>query len=545
MRPDRPIGWSRFRDYQKEGSIQLGSRQKRLLFAGAGLGKTAEALAATWLADPGFPWLIVTRAIGRHVWPRDAQWTLGSDLVPGELWAGSSRNKQGYHKDGSYSSLELALSERLAIVTNYEVLASRSKELLSIPWKAIILDESHHVKGGYLPPQYKRDGTLHRTRWHHAKDLSLEVHSRDGVVILVTATPIANRRNDLWSQLDIAYPGPIFRSREAAVDVLRAINRKRKQAGKPWIGRKAIYETPTGLFSLFGQFGPSLVYGEIEQPAQNSVSFLRRYCDAKEGQYGGVNSEGESNTTELRQRVGQCAIRLSREEVADQLPQLQRDVRVVTPKKEPTMFLGGGYENALARADQVKQPFAIDLMLDYVSAGGKVLIATNRRRLAYLLRDAVEKSRKRLAAKIRDKFWVECVTGETSIRDRKALLKSFNETDVPACMCATTECLSESIDLHYINAAIVTGLPIKPKLVGQFEGRFARLGGIPSVIHYLIAEGTIDEQVRESLLGKLSDVCNTGTDTSGEGTAASDLKNCRDEAEIISGLRSWLNKNGE
>ena|GEM_PF-4410902 len=513
------------------------------MFAAAGLGKTAEVLAALYLANPGFPWLIVTRAIGRHVWPRDARWVLGTDFEPGVLWAGSARSKHGYHTDGSYTSLDLALSERLAVVTNYEVLAARAPELLSVPWKAMVLDESHHVKGGYLPPQYRRDGALHRTRYHHAKDLAINVHYRKGRVIPVTATPIANRRNDLWSQLDIALPGPIFTSREEAYDALRQINRKRKASGKPWIGRKLIYETPNGLFTLFGEFGPALVYGELESPTVEAVSFLRRYCNAHEGAFGGVDSDGESNTDELRHRIARRFIRLSREEVRAELPALQRDVRTVTPTEEPKLFLGGGYENALARAAMVKQPFAVDLALDYLANGDKVLIATNRRRLAHMMRDAVEKARRNLPAKIRDELWVESVTGETEVRARVGLLNSFNETSKPACMCATTDCLSETINLHYVPGAIVAGLPITPKLIGQFEGRFGRLGGVPCTVHYLVAEGTIDEEIRRTLLDKLSDVCETGTDTSGAGTAHADLSNMRNEEELIAGLRAWLAKN--
>jgi len=503
---------------------------------------TAEALAALYIADVGFPWLIVTRAIGRHVWPRDARWVLGPDFVPGVLWAGSTRSKTGYHADGSYTSLDLAMSECLAVVTNYEVLAARAPELLSVPWKAMVLDESHHVKGGFLPPQFKRDGKLHRTRYHHAKDLAINVHYRGGMVMPVTATPIANRRNDLWSQLDLALPGPIFASRSEAYAALSKLNQKRRAAGKPWLSRKLVYETPNGLFALFGEFGPALVYGELEHPSAEAVSFLRRYCDAHEGTFGGVDSSGESNTAELRARIGRRFIRLSREEVQAELPALQRDVRTVTPAEEPKLFLGGGYENALARAALVKQPFAVEMALDYLANGDKVLIATNRRKLAHMMRDAVEKARRNLPAKIRDELWIESVTGETEVRSRVALLNSFNETSKPACMCATTDCLSETINLHYVPGAIVAGLPITPKLIGQFEGRFGRLGGIPCTVHYLVAEGTIDEEIRRTLLDKLSDVCETGTDTSGAGTARTDLANMRDEEEIIAGLRAWLSR---
>lgn len=545
MRPDRPLGWDRLRPYQKDAAISIAQGTKQGLFAGAGLGKTAISLAAAWLRDGGYPWLIVTRAIGRHVWPRDARWVLGHYFIPGMLWAGKAQSKHGIHQDGSYTSLELALTERLGIVTNYDVLGARLEELLEVPWKVLIFDESHYLKGGYLPPQYKRDGTLSRTRWHHARDLAIEVHARGGLVLPVTATPIANWRNDLWSQLDLAFPGEIYANRVLAENWLRRLNRERTAQGLSRISYKLVYESSTGKAVAWGKYGPALIYSEVEAPSAESISFLRRYCNAQVGAYGGVESFGEAQTDELRQRLTQDFVRVSRKQVAEQLPLLQRDVRPITPTSEPTMFLGGGYENALARAAMVKHDPAIELMLDYATAGEKVVIATNRRKLAYMLFEAVQKAARGLPKKIQETFWADCVTGDTPIPKRVATLQAFNESKRAGCMVVTMDSVSETINLHFVNAAIVTGLPIKPKLIEQFEGRFGRLGGVPCVIHYLVAEGTIDEKIRIDLLDKLSNVCKTGTDTGGIGSAEQDLRHCRNEEEIIGGLRSWLNARGQ
>jgi superfamily II DNA or RNA helicase len=503
----KPPGWRRLREYQQTAALELAAWRrdnpsKVGLWMAAGVGKTSTVLAALHLLNPGYPWLFVTRALGRHVFSRDAAWLLGDDYVPGVLWSSKPRSKEGYHpKEGTYTSLELTLSERCAITTNYEILALRYQELKKVPWKAIVFDEAHALKGGYQKIQEKRDGSLHLSRYHYARDIARLVHARNGPVWELTATPIRDRRRDLWAQLDIALPGV---------------------------------------------FGEACNYGECLRrvPFDEARSFLRRYCAAHINQWGAVDSRGESSremTEELERRLQKYFIKLTREDVAKELPQKQRDIKLVTPDKKSRKYMGGGVEEALARAAVAKLPVALDLMGDHLAGGAKVLIAVNRKKLGNeVTLKAARYIEKKLDRKTREEATVGSVNGDMPVRQRRAVLDKFNLTPGRGVMVATTDSLLESIDLHFVNIVIVLALPYSPGIIDQFEGRFARLEGVPCMIYYLVAEDTIDEKVRDILLDKLTGVVDVGVDTAEARSARDDLRDCYDEEEILEALKNWL-----
>ena len=205
---NRVRGWPKLRSYQKPGAVSLAEREVKGLWWSTGTGKTSVLLVAWALAGYPMPLIIITKAIGRNVFPRDAAWALGPDYVPAILTGGQQKLNGRHESFGrrTFTSLDLALSEAPAIVTNYEILRERNDELARIPWKAVIFDEVHEVKGGYKPPK-KRDGTLHYFRYHFCKGLSSIALSQNGFVCSATATPIVDRRRDLFAQLDIVSPG--------------------------------------------------------------------------------------------------------------------------------------------------------------------------------------------------------------------------------------------------------------------------------------------------------------------------------------------------
>lgn len=494
-----PPGWGRLREYQRRAVEELVSGRRVGLWMGAGLGKTGCVIAALYARDVPLPWLFVTRAIGRHAFPRDASWVIGPDYAPGILWGESQKTVDGAHRNGTYSDLGLLMTERVACVTNYEVLAARVDELIKYPWGAVVFDEVHAMKGGYQRQAVKGDGTLHKTRYHHAKHLVTTVRRRGAVIWELTATPIRNRRIDLWAQLDFVLPGA---------------------------------------------FGPAVNWLEASDrvPHEHARSFARRYCDAHIDQWGAINTNGTSMSTELNERCRKHFVLITRDEVADELPKMQRDVRVVPVDKNTRRYLGGGPEEALARAAVAKIPSALELMSDYLEAGGKVLLSVNRKRLVGEVALAASRyiDSKAVSRKVREHCEVESVDGDMPLQPRVAKLTAFNKRADMGVMVATMDSMSESIDLHYVDAAIVIMLPYAPGNIDQFEGRFARLGGKPCTIHYLVAEETVDERIRELLLDKLGDVVEVGTDTAGIATARNDLRDCYDAEQILADLNDWL-----
>jgi hypothetical protein len=507
------------RQYQRDDAALLASGKKVGLWAPPGVGKSALILTALSLASISWPVLIVTKSLGRRVWPRDARWVLGSDFVPGIVDGFSPRSggewqDVGVHADSgwdarsgqpqfvTYSSVEAALARHRAVVVSYEVI--ERNDLWTVPWGAFILDEAHAVKGGHLPERKrvrKTDGKLGWTgksaRYSLCREMALQVRQRGGVVWQLTATPVPDRRRDLFGQLNIALP------------------------------------------SMF----------------PNAMGFLKKFCDFKMKTIfiGGEpqqvpDTSGVSNTAELRELLSEYFIVHSREELADQLPRMQLVVKTVPPDQTSIRNIGGDVETAIARAATVKIPAGLEIATDYLLSGGKVVFTVTRRELASQVDAAVksEKFLRTLPRHIREKMVFECVTGAVPPLERAARLEAFNEmTGRPGILCATSDSLLESIDLHKVSAAIVLHLPYSPGQIEQLLGRFSRLGGVNVVINFVVAEGTIDDRVKEMVLDKLVDAVDLGADTQGGEAIASTLKTVINERMVMSSLRSWLNKAGD
>lgn len=478
------VDWrSALRPYQLEAAKQLANRDKVGLWMAAGTGKTATALAAYAMLGAPRPWLVVTRALGAGVWPRDASWLLSDYHAPGFLVHRESRG-DGYHGHDSYSDLRSLLKYHRGAVMSYDVLRGRIEELKEIPWRLLIFDEAHYVKGGHIPLQRRRTGEWHYTRFHFARWLAEAVHARGGYVWELTATPIKDRPRDLWGQLDLVAPG---------------------EFGSAW-------------------------------------SFLHRYCDAYRGEYGLVTT-GLSNTEELRERLRQYFVKVRREEIADQMPTLTRSIVVVEKDERRVEKWGGGIENSIAASAQMKYESAIEMAADYLNTGGKVVIVVNRRRLVPQLYQAFERMRKKvLIRSANESCKTIAVTGEIEAMKRGRELDAFNEGPAPAVCFATIDSLSESINLHKCDVCYVLSLPYTHGLLEQLEGRFARLGGINSTVNYLIVRDTIDERIRELILDKQEKIVNAATGTTDVEAAHGAFAMREKDEELIASLRSWLNK---
>lgn len=457
---------------------------------------TAAGLAAWALGSAGLPVLILTRAIGRHVWGRDAAWVLGADPSVAVLWGGKRYSKAGVHRDGTFTDLGAALEAAPIVVTNYEVVGRRAAELGRVPWRYLILDEAHAIKQGWQPPRrYESSRKIRKRRFEHVRDLARLVQARGGPVWELTATPVPDRIRDLWAQLHVV--------------------------------------RPASTLPFYPPFGS-------EEKTWAETSFAGRYCALCRGFEDSLDSTGSSNLTELKRALEATFVIETRQTVATELPAITRDVRLVTPARSRSN-MGGGIEEALARASTAKEPFAVDLALEYLCTGDKVVLVVNRRaacgRLAIALKEACEKG---LPRSRREHLFLASVTGETEIRSRVGVTQDFQNHDGPAALVATMDSVTEAIDLHHASGLVFAALPYTPRQLEQLEGRVGRLGGVPCTVHYLVAEGTVDEQVRMLILSKLEAVTGAGAGTQGAEGAQAALSDLGDEEEILAGLRSWL-----
>lgn len=180
-------------DHQQQAmtaAIHLGP--SLLIADDMGLGKTMSALWIAWQADPDQRVLIVCEAVTKHKWAREIAATLG------EVWCEviSGTSKQRADKIASLQFRNRANEGASYAIINYDLLPAMPDHQLEVlvQWcngGTLILDESYRVKN-------RKSKTFKKVAL-----LAEDTHAR----LLLTGTPVRNRVDDLWSQVELIRPG--------------------------------------------------------------------------------------------------------------------------------------------------------------------------------------------------------------------------------------------------------------------------------------------------------------------------------------------------
>jgi hypothetical protein len=451
--------------YQREG-IERASRVTGTYFAWAcGSGKTIGAICAALNARQQacvqgkglLPILVVTKANAKYQWKREIEKV--------------TRQYTVQVLNGFSDELDTAEPADFYIV-NWDILAERQREIIASLGKyLLIMDELHCGKSWKREEKVlivdssghdrivkqvadNRAGAIHRLSQHAAWRLGL------------SATPIRDRISDLWAQLDLLQP---------------------KLWGTNW-------------------------------------AFVHRYCDAQPGKYGGLDTTGASNIDELRARVKRVMHKVTKQEASAQLPKIRREmvkldrvqqiaargfITELRKAKKPSSI----FEIKLAMSAMSKRKWAVTETVDLLLQGQKVAVFAGRRKECEKLGQDIDKA---LRVALRKEgvdinsvpMW--CMHGGATVKARGAGVADYASTIGAACFVGTTQAFGEAIDgLQCTDVAIITMLPWTPGEVEQLEGRFARIGGnlVDGMrIIYVIAEGTVDEQVADLILYKLAAV---------------------------------------
>jgi SWI/SNF-related matrix-associated actin-dependent regulator of chromatin subfamily A-like protein 1 len=157
------------RPFQKV-AVAFAIKNKQVLIADEmGLGKTIESIA-TLETIKAFPALIVCPASLKLVWKEEFNtWTPHNKTL---VISGTKQSR---------------LPKRDVVIINYDILHNYMDYLKAIPFKAVVLDESHFVK----------NSKAKRTKL--CKELTKNISYR----LALTGTPILNRPAELISQLEI------------------------------------------------------------------------------------------------------------------------------------------------------------------------------------------------------------------------------------------------------------------------------------------------------------------------------------------------------
>ena len=278
-------------------------------------------------------------------------------------------------------------------------------------------------------------------------------------VVCTTATPIKDRVRDLWAQLDLAEP---------------------------------------------------LSWG-------SASTWFFRYCDAKEGQYGGLDTRGESNLGELRSRLLHSVHSIDYRDTHRHLPQKRRQSFYISPEDQCRPSAGfpkelkdaakrgatAVLECRLAQAASKKRRAVLDLIADHLESNHKIVVFTGRRRDVDQLGEALEKHSR--VKKTQAKIWAS--HGGTAATERQTIVDDYMSHKGSCVLVGTGDAFGESLNLQDTDAALFVMLPYTVGQIRQWEGRFCRLGQQrPVVIYYVVAEGSVDEHIANILISKMGAV---------------------------------------
>lgn len=184
------VSGAKLRPYQNEGVRFLKETDGNALIGDEmGLGKTIQTLA--WVATAGKKAIIVNPKTTRRGWIKEAakffpDYFKGMELDSGEL------RKLGIDE---YKKL---LKDKNIVSVNYESLEKFEPILKEMGFDTIVVDESHRMKN----PKAKVTKTIQRV----AKPLKHK--------ILLSGTAIKNKKDELFTQLDLIKPGKYHNARE-------------------------------------------------------------------------------------------------------------------------------------------------------------------------------------------------------------------------------------------------------------------------------------------------------------------------------------------
>jgi hypothetical protein len=391
-------------------------------------------------------------------------------------------------------AIDLDDREEMFVVIGWEMLPMCIESIRK--WKPVnlILDESHkcksHKRWGATPQE---DG---RVKFHPLDNIANAAYQISRVALrrlATTATPIKDRVRDLWAQLDLIHPdawGPFYKEERA--------------------------------------------------------SFTTRYCAARRGDFGGIDTTGSSNLDELWDRASIVAHQVPHSVTHRHLPPRRRLVTYVTRKDQnaATGFAAvmkkaakGGHgsllEAKLMEAAAKKRKFLIELVEEAVNCKQKVVIFTGRR-----------EDCDKLGELVTEKFGSEATIlvghGGTPATVRDGMQQQYMAAAGPAILVGTGDAWGEGVNLQDTDLALIAMLPYTPGQVIQWEGRFCRHGQKrPVLIQYLVAEGSVDEHVADILLTKLPAVEDVAKDDSVTGFA-DQLRGSDDEEAIIDSIFAKL-----
>ncbi len=434
--PDQPAEVNAdLRPYQREGFHFLAYLAENhfggILADDMGLGKTLQTL--TWLAwlvgqdEKRKPSLVVCPKSVMDVWVKEAE----------KFTPGLRLTRFGLSETGSTQDL---LKDVDLLVVNYAQLRILSKELLAIPWRAVILDEGQNIKN----PASQTART--------ARDLTADHR------LVLTGTPIENRLMDLWSLMAFAMPGILG---------TRAYFSKRFDQGEDTFTR----------VRLSARLRPFLLRRTKEQVAPELPRRTEEdvHCEMEGTQLSLYSAELKRAQAMLLRVKTTQALNKERFNI------LQTLIRLRQICCHPALI-----DPSLAKTESAKMSAMFDLLGPMREENSKVLIFSQFVTMLDILRQ-----------EFRHRKWDHLyLTGQTE--DRGELVQKFQEAKGPLIFLLSLRAAGAGLNLTSAPYVILFDPWWNPAVEAQAIDRTHRIGQTQNVFAYrLVVKQTIEEKIRQ------------------------------------------------
>ena len=467
-------------DYQARGVYWASTRPWSKLVYPCGAGKTLTSILSS-LTHQG-PVCVVAPAKARRVWWDQVQEY--TNIIPHRVIPKGQMRRGDQTLEGYLAECREA-KRRPFVVFGAQSLPDYVGDVAALEPTVLVIDELHTFgqpkrwkaifnSSGEVEFEKRRTKTETReTRAVAAMDVSRLPSLK--LRIGLTATPLDDGRpRRLWSQLDLLAPG---------------------------------------------------AYG------MGFGSFAKRYCAAKEGEYGGLDDKGSSNIDELKYRASYMMQEVTHTESHGQLPATRVQVVWLDPSDQNRP---GAFKRLIAKAEKEalkshseldqeraleanlmeaasrKRKYVIEEVLEGLRGGGKVVLFTARRQDCEDWASYIEKAltkevkQKNFGGRMPTMWWGH---GGTDEREREDMVAAYRKHEGPCLLIGTGQAFGESVDgLQTSDLAIFAMLPWRPGDFEQWKGRFDRIGGRPTLLKVVLARKSYDEKVAGILADKITPI---------------------------------------
>jgi SWI/SNF-related matrix-associated actin-dependent regulator 1 of chromatin subfamily A len=250
-----------------------------------------------------------------------------------------------------------------------------------------------------------------------------------------------------------------------------------------------MWSRPRDLWMLLRILFPKYRFGSAED-------FDYAYCGAFINQWGGRVNKGATRSDELKLRLGYVQLRRTKEQVATEMPKLQRNVRWVpgtVPAKrafEAALMKRMSMYDALDATLEAKLDVAVETAIE----AQRFLLFTWQKRHAHELWRRLNE----------DDTPCVLITGDLSHAERNAAIADATARKMG--VVATIDSCGTGVDglQHVASIGIFHALDYVPIKLAQAEARLHRIGQLnPVQWVYVAMEGTADQLVAETIVEKL------------------------------------------